>query len=296
MTYHELLRLLAPVYGPGEGRAIARLVLEERFGMSLADIACGKVTQLSADEEQELRRITVRLQSGEPVQHILGYADFCSRRYRVTPATLIPRPETERLAELAADECSRWAADAGRHGTPPRLLDIGTGTGCIAITVALTLQERGTAAAIEALDISPRALAVARYNAASLGATVAFRREDILSPAPPAPPGGGRYTAIVSNPPYVCLNEAAAMERHVLDREPHEALFVPDDDPLRFYRAIAAYARRTLAPGGALLFELNRAHAEDTAAMLRAYGFRHTDISRDIFDNPRYLSAYYDEH
>lgn len=291
MTYHELLQSLTPVYGQGEARAIARLVLEERFGMSLADIACGKVTQLSADDERELRKIIVRLQNWEPVQYVLGFADFCSRRFRVTSSTLIPRPETERLAELAVAACCRCGDETARPALLPRLLDIGTGSGCIAITVALALKERGLRAAVEALDISPEALAVARENASRLGAEIVFRLEDILSAHPPAAHEGGRYTVIVSNPPYICRREAADMQPNVLRHEPREALFVPDDDPLRFYRAIARYALSALAPGGTLLFELNRAYASAASDLLLGLGFSNITITRDIYDNQRYLTA-----
>lgn len=294
MTYHDLLSALRPIFGSGEARAIARLVLEESFGLGLADIAGGKVTQLSAERQAQLLGIIKRLQTAEPVQHVLGWGEFLGRRFRVTRDTLIPRPETERLCLMAAE-----ALAAAPAKPAPRLLDIGTGSGCIAVTAALMCP----GADIEAWDISQKALDVARGNAEALGARVTLARRDILSQAAALAEGEGegerkglpgaerRYAVIVSNPPYICRREAAAMSPWVTEHEPPEALFVPDSDPLLFYRAIARFARHSLLPGGELLLEINRAFARETSALLSAQGLTAITVSHDIYDNPRYISS-----
>ena len=260
-NYRELCRRLAERYGLDEARAIVRMVLDERFGLSMADVLCGKVTELSADDRTELEKMMVRLENGEPVQYFLGTTTFCGRRFFVNPSVLIPRPETEELC--------RWMVESGGGGSPlptsthwgrgkrgrrneecgVRILDIGTGSGCIAITLAAEMPD----AQVTAWDISEEALAVARKNADFIGVNVHFERQNILNfpssifhfPSPNKSPlssgrgvGGEALSCIVSNPPYVCQTEKMSMKPHVLEHEPHLALFVPDDDPLLFYRTI----------------------------------------------------------
>lgn len=270
MTYDELWRPLATIYDSGEAKAIVRYVLDVRFGMSATDVYCGKVTQLTADESRELREIMRRLMKSEPVQYVLGRADFCGRTFRVSPGVLIPRPETEELC--------RWVSSSFPSHS---ILDIGTGSGCIAITLALDMPQ----AEVTAWDVSEKALHIARHNAGMLGAAVNFCRRDALDP----PADAALWDIIVSNPPYICDRERAAMERNVLDYEPHEALFVPDDDPLRFYRAIADYARKALKPGGELFFEINPLFAADLVAMLRNSGFAAAETRCDSFGKQRFV-------
>lgn len=262
---------LQQIYPRNEARAIYRLVMEERFGLSQTDLLLGKDKELSAEAQADLQNIMLRLLSGEPVQYVLGTARFCERDFHVAPGVLIPRPETEELVEHLSEILP----------TSSKVLDIGTGSGCIAITLAL----RGHS--VCAFDISEKALEIAKMNAKNLGADVEFFLEDILHPSP----SDRQWDAIVSNPPYICQSEAKEMEEHVLAHEPHLALFVPDSDPLLFYRHIALYARRHLAGGGLLAFEVNRAFARQTEILLQELCFAKTEIISDQFGNQRMVFA-----
>ena len=313
MEYEELWHRLTHIYDAGEAKAIVRWVLDVRFDMSWTDILCGKVTELSAHDQTELEKIMQRLEKGEPVQYIIGVADFFGRQFHVEPGVLIPRPETEELC--------RWILASDKHGltrtvresphqsdtkvresplqsdnevrvspcqSDAHILDIGTGSGCIAITLALELPD----AQVTAWDISHDALRIAAGNAKSLGANVTFKHRDVLdsslftlhSSLP-------KWDLIVSNPPYICEKEKSAMECNVLDHEPHLALFVPDDDPLLFYRAIAQYAVVALKPQGSLFFEINPLYADDLAQMLRKMSYHDILIQQDQFGKPRFLKA-----
>ena len=319
MTYSEIWHRIATSYDDGEARAIARILIEELFGLSYADIVCGATEQLSADDTLRLDTAVRRIEQGEPLQHVLGYADFCGNRFCVNGSVLIPRPETEWLVDEGAklmDGCI--ASDETQHKaphSPKRILDIGTGSGCIAISLKLRLGD----AYVEAWDISEEALRTAQDNADALKAEVVFRKRDALkaeeegcseeeclqggalvSSAPTeqamnsinyskANILAAPWDLIVSNPPYICDSERSAMDDNVLLHEPHTALFVPDDDPLRFYRAIARYALLTLNTGGSLLFECNTRYAEATGAMLRDMGFEEVTVSDDCFGLPRFV-------
>ena len=278
MTYRELWHRLTAVYDAGEAKAVARMVLQTRFQLSMTDILIGKDTQLSASDQEELEKISLRLLRGEPVQYVLGRAEFGGRWFRVEPGVLIPRPETYELCQ--------WIMRSERRRTKRdrlRILDVGTGSGCIACTLAAELPQ----AAVTAWDISEQALIVARDNAARLGVKVAFERQDALDP----PNNHQHWDVIVSNPPYVCESEKAQMARNVLDHEPAEALFVPDDDPLRFYTAIGRYALQALKPGGYALFEINAMLADDTRNELRHLGFGHIRLMKDQFGKDRFILA-----
>ena len=281
MNYNELWHQLAPLYGDGEAKAIAQMVYEVRFGLSLSDIYLGKDTQLSADCQAELEEISKRLADNEPVQYILGVADFCGRQYHVEPGILIPRPETEHLCRLITKHAT--------NGSPIRtVLDIGTGSGCIAITLALELP----GSQVTAWDISPIALRVAKDNAQRLGADITFKEVDMLS-VPYSPPFGGvggGFDLIVSNPPYICDCEADQMEANVLDYEPEIALFVPDDDPLKFYVPIMNYAQSALHPDGQLWLETNPLYEEMIEERLLELGF---DVIAhdDQFGKTRFIQA-----
>ena len=285
MTYSEIWHRIATSYDDGEARAIARILIEELFDLSYADIVCGATEQLSADDTLRLDTAVRRIEQGEPLQHVLGYADFCGNRFSVNGSVLIPRPETEWLVDEGAklmDGCI--ASDETQHKaphSPKRILDIGTGSGCIAISLKLRLGD----AYVEAWDISEEALRTAQDNADALKAEVVFRKRDALRADNTAAP----WDLIVSNPPYICDSERSAMDDNVLLHEPHTALFVPDDDPLRFYRAIARYALLTLNPGGTLLFECNTRYAEATGTMLSDMGFEEVTVSDDCFNLPRFV-------
>ena len=309
MTYSEIWHRIATSYDDGEARAIARILIEELFGLSYADIVCGATEQLSADDTLRLDTAVRRIEQGEPLQHVLGYADFCGNRFSVNGSVLIPRPETEWLVDEGAklmDGCI--ASDETQHKaphSPKRILDIGTGSGCIAISLKLRLGD----AYVEAWDISEEALRTAQDNADALKAEVVFRKRDALRAEGECLQGGALVSSapteqamdyeasttaapwdlIVSNPPYICNSERSAMDDNVLLHEPHTALFVPDDDPLRFYRAIARYALLTLNIGGSLLFECNTRYAEATGTMLRDMGFEEVTVSDDCFNLPRFV-------
>ena len=287
MTYEELWHRLTHIYDAGEAKAIVRWVLDVRFALSWTDILCGKVTELSAHDQTELEKIMQRLEKGEPVQYIIGVADFFGRQFHVAPGVLIPRPETEELC--------RWIISQKGQSPLCEILDIGTGSGCIAITLALELPD----AKVTVWDISDDALRIAAGNAKCLGANVTFKHRDVLdsslftldsslftrhSSLP-------KWDLIVSNPPYICEKEKSAMECNVLEHEPHLALFVPDGDPLLFYRAIAQYAVVALKPQGSLFFEINPLYADDLAQMLRMMSYHDISIRQDQFGKSRFLKA-----
>lgn len=270
MTYRELWRTLEPLYGNGEARAITDYVLDVCFGLSKADILCGAVEEMTAEKAAELNKIFGRLMEGEPVQYVLGRAEFCGRWFSVRPGVLIPRPETEEL-------CAWITADSKASGSP-KVLDIGTGSGCIAITLQLDMPE----SKVTAWDISADALDVAHENAQQLGANVNFVKQDALNAKPE-----GEWDVIVSNPPYICEKEKKDMAVNVLEHEPHKALFVPDADPLLFYRAITRLAVQTLSKGGRLYFEINPIYADETCRMMRAEGMTAVELRSDMYGKQR---------
>lgn len=270
MTYRELWRTLEPLYGNGEARAIIDYVLDVCFGLSKADIMCGAVEEMTAEKTAELNKIFNRLTEGEPVQYVLGRAEFSGRWFNVRPGVLIPRPETEEL-------CAWITADSKASGSP-KVLDIGTGSGCIAITLQLDMPE----SKVTAWDISADALDVAHENAQLLGANVNFVKQDALNAKPE-----GEWDVIVSNPPYICEKEKKDMAVNVLEHEPHTALFVPDADPLLFYRAITRLAVQTLNKGGRLYFEINPIYADDTCRMMRAEGMTAVELRSDMYGKQR---------
>lgn len=281
MSYEELRKRLTSVYDEREAQAVARWVLDEAFGLSLTDICCGKVSQLSADDTRRLEAMTRRLEQAEPVQYVLGHAPFAGHSFEVSPAVLIPRPETEELVNWAVQ--SAEAMTAAKEQTALHILDIGTGSGCIAISVALALPQ----ATVQAWDLSPQALDQARSNAQRLGAQVSFVQQDALQP----PHHHACLDMVLSNPPYICQCEAEDMHRNVLAHEPHMALFVPNDDPLRFYRAITRYAVEALRPGGCVLFEINALYAEATRQMMLDEGLSHIETRLDCFGKERFVKG-----
>ena len=272
MNYEQLYQRLSNIYDTGEAKAIVRWVLDVCFGLSTADIYCGKVTQLSPNDQAELEKIMQRLEKAEPVQYVLGMADFCGRQFHVAPGVLIPRPETAELCQLIVQ-------DGGGD-----ILDIGTGSGCIAITLALDIAD----SKVTAWDISDDALAIAKGNADKLDANVVFEHRDALAIEPDVE----RWNVIVSNPPYICRKEADEMEENVLRYEPDTALFVPDDDPLLFYRHIMHYAQSSLRQGGRLYFEINPIYADSIVDKLTDLGFVEVSKIDDQYGNTRFIKAY----
>ena len=289
-TYNSLWHSLLGVYDAEEAQSIIRLVLDSKFGMTLTDIVCGGIGKLSDEQIVDLEHVVEKLKKGEPVQYVLGEAWFYGRCFHVEPGVLIPRPETEELCHMIIDDFDDYKSSthnsqltASTRCLTPIILDIGTGSGCIAITLALELQD----AEVFAVDISNDALRIAKANAQSLGAKVDFRLHDILTPVY----SKREYDIIVSNPPYIVEGERSAMRSNVLDYEPSLALFVPDNDPLRFYRAIAGFAAKSLAPQGSLYFEINPLFADELKDLLTEKGFKKISIVNDQFGKRRFIKA-----
>ncbi len=280
MTVRALIRRFEqaaePLYGAREARQIALLIAAELTGTG------HHVSSLLADPERTIALSDTRIEelcrqlaAAVPVQYILGRSEFYGRSFRVDRRVLIPRPETEELVD--------WICREER--TARRLLDVGTGSGAIAVTLALELPD----ATVSAVDLSADALAVARTNAEALGATVAFRQGDALNGLAELFGDEAHFDLIVSNPPYVPEADKGTMHRNVLDYEPHLALFVPDEDPLRFYRAIARAGRQLLTEGGRLYFEIYSDAAEAMQQMLVEEGYTAVTLRRDLSDKPRMI-------
>ena len=273
MTYRQLWQRLVPVYGEGEAQAIARLIYEVRYGLTLSDLLMGRDSSVPQDE---LEQIAIRLERQEPVQYILGQADFYGRTFVVNEHVLIPRPETEELCQWII------ATDA------TNILDIGTGSGCIAITLAAEMPK----AEVTAWDISEEALKVAEENAKRTNVHVKFEQVDALHlTSDICHQTSDAFDLIVSNPPYICNKERETMEANVLEHEPHTALFVPNDDPLLFYRAIAQYGQTALKEGGWLYFEINPLYAEDLRAILSKMSYYDIEIKEDQYGKQRMIRA-----
>ena len=265
---------LQDIYPPEEVRALTMLICCDMLGVDALDIYMGKDIILSACKQRELENIIFRLQKNEPIQYIRGYAEFGGRNFRVAPSVLIPRPETAELVSLIVKE----------NPDARCLLDIGTGSGCIAISLSKSLP----GARVDAWDISEEALTIARKNNEELDAQVTFCRQDVFSADGMQ---SGSYDIIVSNPPYVTETEKREMEANVLDWEPELALFVPDEDPLRFYRRIAELGRELLRPDGKLYFEINQAYGQDMIRMIEMNQYRDVRVIKDIFGKDRILTA-----
>lgn len=319
-TIDRLAARLTGLYDPREARSIARTLIAELSGLSLSALLTDPGAELTVEGVEEAAG---RLAAGEPLQYVVGKTEFYGRRFAVRRGVLIPRPETEELVAWVL----RDAQDARR------VLDVGTGSGCIAASLALGLPE----AEVFAADISETALAVAAENCLTLGARVTLRRADALAGTEADTPEGstadalagtgadnlagtgadmlggsrtdapgkntadrpeglekvfgGGFDAIVSNPPYVPAGDRAAMHTNVRDHEPAEALFVPDDDAIRFYRAIARAGRRMLRPGGRLWFEIYERAADEIVRMLGDEGYTDTVVREDLFGKPRMLCS-----
>ncbi|MGN8724008.1 peptide chain release factor N(5)-glutamine methyltransferase [Segatella copri] len=323
-TYQQLWQSLTPLYDAGEAQAIVRTVLDVKYGMTLTDIICGKVNEISADEERKLEEIIIRLQKGEPVQYVLGEADFAGRPFHVEPGVLIPRPETAELCQWIEKDMieksivSSEDSPEDSSGNSPQatddaklILDICTGSGCIAITLGLNIPN----SEVTGWDISEDALRIAQGNVEMMKAgNVRIEHQDALALPKAAEtdnekmkgnddkevvkpkgkaetPSTPKWDLIVSNPPYICEKEKADMEKNVLEHEPSLALFVPDEDPLKFYRAIAEYASSALKSGGALYFEINPIYEKETREMLLKLDFKDIETKEDAFGKKRMMRA-----
>ena len=271
---YEIRDALRGHYPDSEALSLAKMLLTEAFGFSTLELYGGKDKEISGNRLRDLHEMLSRLKKNEPIQYIIGTESFCGLTFEVNPNVLIPRPETQELV--------RWI-EADWKSVPCRILDIGTGSGCISISLAKFLE----GAKVESWDISEGALQVARRNCVRNEAEVLLRQQDVLS----AVPEGELYQVIVSNPPYICEKEKVDMDANVLDWEPETALFVPDADPLLFYRKIAELGISMLCEGGALYFEINRAYGEETLRMLEGLGYRQLELRKDDFGNDRMMKA-----
>ena len=273
LTAH-IRRELDGHYTDGEKDALIRIIATEQLGISNTTYFLRDEVNLTAGQQQLLGNTLTRLKNQEPIQYILGETTFCDLTFNVNPTVLIPRPETSELVG--------WVAEENR-GRAVRILDIGTGSGCIAISLA----KKMTTAQVAGWDISTEALETAKGNNARNGTDVTFEYCDIRAYKPQK----SEYDIIVSNPPYIKEKEKSMMEANVLDWEPETALFVPDNDPLLFYRTIAQKALTMLSPGGKLYFEINREHGKETLSMLNALGYKDIELRKDFADNDRMIRA-----
>lgn len=266
---------LARKYGVREAKAMVRIIFEQLKGWGPVETAVNADKPLSEYICGKVDDTVRRLLGDEPIQYIFGTARFYGMDLKVTGATLIPRPETASLVDMIVSE---------NHGTDLRVLDIGTGSGCIAIALARNLRFPS----VTATDISQEALDVAKENAKALKAAgIRFIRADMTAVVME----GQEFDIIVSNPPYIAESERASMERNVLDHEPASALFVPDDDPLKFYKAIADIATASLAPDGRLYLEINPLFAGRLAGMLESKGLSPSEIIKDTEGRDRFIKT-----
>lgn len=262
-------------YPPTEIESFFHILTEEYLGMTRLEAALNRDFEVSEEQKAWFEHALLRLKDHEPIQHIIGKEEFFGLIFRVTKDVLIPRPETEELVEWIVNDFKKSTGNL-------RALDIGTGSGCIAISLAKNLKN----AAVDAVDISDEALKLARSNAKENNAEVNFSKMDILEQEDLK----HTYDIIVSNPPYVRDLEKKEMQRNVLDHEPEKALYVKDDDPLVFYKKISILTKESLQPGGCLYFEINQYLAEETKELLKKLGFE-TELKKDIFGNFRMLKA-----
>lgn len=260
---------LAVIYGENEAKSMAYWSIESVLGLSKSDCIMKQLESVATEDCERFLEIVARLENQEPIQYILGDCFFYSMRFEVNEHTLIPRPETEELV--------RWVLEDKFTSA----LDIGTGSGCIAISLA-----KNSAAQILALDISEKALEVAKRNAKTNKVDISFLKADILKV-----PSLNKYDVIVSNPPYVLESEKEVMRRNVLKHEPHTALFVPDNNALLFYEAIAQFAQFHLNSSGKLFFEINEQKGKETQEMLQKKGFQEIEIRQDLQGKDRMVKA-----
>lgn len=267
---------LEPKYGPGEARALTRIMFEELNGYTPVDLVIRKDMPVTSWLERHVTDTVDRLLNNEPIQYIFGRARFHGLELKVTHDTLIPRPETAELVDLIADRSERHP--------DLRVLDMCTGSGCIAIALSRELPF----SMADAADISDKALDVARENARDLHADIRIFHADALHLTPlPSPV----YDIVASNPPYIADNERGSMPENVLKHEPHAALFVPDSDPLVFYKAIARFCLSALKPGGILWFEINPLYASELSSFLQKAGYGDVDVQLDSQGRKRFISA-----
>jgi len=272
--FNDLVRQVTLKEDKGEIQSIVYLILEKELGLTKINILAGEY--INPPDRSIFNRYLNRINNHEPIQYILGEEIFLGRKFKVNPSVLIPRPETELLVE-------KIKSFSQAQNKSLRILDIGTGSGCIAISLALEIGD----SVVTAIDVSEEALVCARQNAASLKADVNFFKLDILNEEIKS-----QYDLIVSNPPYITLQEKSRMNKNVLDYEPHLALFAPGTDPLVFYKAIALKSKKALAGSGSLWFELNEHFGEDVKVILEEQDYRKVQILKDLDNKDRIAVAH----
>ncbi len=296
-TKRHFTEVLAEAFPRREAEQLMRILLEDLFGIDLKRQLMEPNLRIDELQHYRLDQAVKRLLAGEPVQYVTGLASFGELRLKVSPAVLIPRPETEELVQkicssLLCHSCEGMCGSGESIGggsnrqKPLRIWDIGTGSGCIAIALAKQFPN----AEVIAFDVSEEALKTAKENAESNGVKVTFVHDDVLNPQ------SDYFTQyvdlVVSNPPYVCDSERVAMEANVLDWEPENALFVPDEDPLLFYRQILHLAKNQLNPDGQVWFEINEKMGEATVRACHEMGFTEVEILHDFAGKPRFCRAH----
>lgn len=274
-AYRKALRNL---YDQKESDAIALMATETVCRMSRAKIKAFPETVLTAIEQEKLIDMLNELKTGKPVQYILGETEFYGLTFKVNSSVLIPRPETEELVGWAISSASTLSPATGS------ILDIGTGSGCIAVSLKKNLPGYS----VSAMDVSPGALQTARENAKRNETEINFIKADILQPGLLP---GEKYSAIISNPPYVTLEDKMLMHQNVVEFEPHTALFVPEDDPLIFYKAIADFAQSHLTTGGLLFFEINENYGDELVELLTEKSYKEIELRKDMYLRNRMLLA-----
>lgn len=284
MTLAELQKIfwqeLSSIYEEREARSVTKIVFENKLDLQAHQMAFERFRILTLEQEKQLNEILKRLLTQEPVQYILEEADFFGLKFRVNKSVLIPRPETEELVEWMLSEVLSPKSEVRSE---IQVLDIGTGSGCIPISISKEIPQ----AHIEACDISDDALEIAQENNCRIQTSVKFFKYDILSENLST----NKYDVIVSNPPYISLNEKAAMRSNVLEFEPHLALFVSGVDDLIFYRKIAEQALVSLKPNGKLFFEINEAKGKETVEVLHDFGFMNIELRKDLSGKDRMIKA-----
>lgn len=282
-VYRDIKRVLMENHmAEGEAKAVALLMMEKVCGMTTTEVLINEPK--GEMHREELLAMVQRIAEGEPVQYVLGEADFCGMSIKVRPGVLIPRKETEELVN--------WIVESLHSNCQPstfncQLLDIGTGSGCIAVALAKKME----GAEVEAWDVSEVALQVAKENAERNDVEVKVRKVDVLSTVNCPLSAVNSYDVVVSNPPYICEEEKKEMERNVAEHEPELALFVPNESPLLFYRKIALLGCSILAEGGRLFFEINRRFGAEVVRLLEEMGYRDVELRKDQFGNDRMVKA-----
>ncbi len=267
---------LAHFYDEREIQSFFYLLCEHYLGMDKTAFILNPEYALSESELLKFNFAIKDLKTEKPIQYILGKTEFFGFDFKVNEHTLIPRPETEELVQ--------WVIEKEKSRSSLRILDIGTGSGCIAISLAKKIPQ----AYVTGIDISSEALEIARFNSEHLEASVAFDAVDILNPPESY---NAKFDVIISNPPYVLETEKALMKKNVLSYEPNQALFVPDSDPLLFYRKIVEFAEENLLSGGRIYFEINEQMGAEINALLFHFNYNPIELRKDLFERPRMIFA-----